>query len=219
MRAVLGHCTWLLLLVAALLRGTRVAAQPTADEKWSAAFRVVVQGRTVGSEQVSVARTPDGLTIKSSGGIEGSGYVLRSAEIVYGPTGTPLRLRTEARIKDQALIVDTSVADGKATSKVTQGETASEVVHEITNDAIFLPNNVFAAVQVARLSRGHAAGRRLRFLVRRAPGPGERRCRQSAKSACRPQLACTRSAGTCSTSTTPVRRWCCCSGPRRRADT
>ena len=106
-----------------------------------------MQGRTVGSEQVSVSATPDGLTIKSSGGSKAAVTSCDSAEFVYGPSGAPLRLRTEARIKDQALIVDTSVADGKATSKVTQGETASEVTHEIANDAIFLPNNVFAAVQ------------------------------------------------------------------------
>lgn len=122
-------------------------AQPVAAETWSAAFRIVVQGRDVGSEKITVVRDASGLTIKSSGGIAGGGYVLRSAEIVYGPTGAPLRLRTEARLKDQALIVDTTVADGRANSKVTQGETATEVSHEIAGDAIFLPNNVFAAAQ------------------------------------------------------------------------
>jgi pimeloyl-ACP methyl ester carboxylesterase len=67
--------------------------------------------------------------------------------MVYGPTGAPLRLRTEARLKDQPLIVDTTVADGKARNAVTQGETATEVTHPIAADAIFLPNNVFAAAQ------------------------------------------------------------------------
>jgi pimeloyl-ACP methyl ester carboxylesterase len=130
-----------------LLGRAPATAQPLADETWSAAFRIVVQGRDVGSEKITVVRDPAGLTIRSSGGIAGGGYVLRSAEIVYGPTGAPLRLRTEARLKDQALIVDTTVADGRANSKVTQGETATEVSHEIAGDAIFLPNNVFAAAQ------------------------------------------------------------------------
>ena len=147
MRAVLRHCTWLPVLVAVLLWHDPAAAQVSADDHWSASFRIVVQGRNVGSEQVTVARDGAGLTIKSAGGIASSGYLLRSAEFVYGPGGAPVRMRTEARLKDQALIVDTTVADGKAVSQVVQGETASEVTHEIASDAIFLPNNVFAAAQ------------------------------------------------------------------------
>lgn len=147
MCAVLRHCTWLPVLVAVLLGHGQAAAQVDTDDRWSAAFRIVVQGRNVGSEQVSVVRDGTGLTIKSTGGIAGNGYLLRSAEFVYGPGGAPVRMRTEARLKDQAQIVDTTVADGKAVSKVVQGETATEVTHDIAADAVFLPNNVFAAAQ------------------------------------------------------------------------
>lgn len=146
MGAVFRHCTCLLLLIAAGWPASPALAQPAAED-WSASYRIVIQGRNVGSEQVAVVRDAEGLVIRSSGGIAGGGYVLRSAEMVYGPTGAPLRLRTEARLKDQPLIVDTTVTDGKALNKVTQGETASEVTHPIAADAIFLPNNVFAAAQ------------------------------------------------------------------------
>ncbi|WP_291987999.1 alpha/beta fold hydrolase [Luteitalea sp.] len=147
MRVVLRHCTWLLPLVAALLSVTPAVAQPAVDDQWNAAYRIVVQGRNVGSEQVAVVRDASGMTIRSSGGIAGGGYVLRAAEFVYGPTGVPVSMRTEARLKDQALIVETTVAEGKATNKVTQGETATTVSHDVAADAIFLPNNVFAAAQ------------------------------------------------------------------------
>src|SRR5918993_590399 len=147
MPVVPRHCTWLLLLAAAILHGTPAVAQTAPDDRWNAAFRVLVQGRNAGSEQVVVVRDASGLTIKSSGGIAGGGYLLRAAEFVYGPSGAPLRMRTEARLKDQALIVDTAVADGKANNKVTQGETATELAHDIAADAIFLPNNVFGAAQ------------------------------------------------------------------------
>lgn len=131
-----------------LLSGALPAyAQEAGGQAWTSTYRIVVQGRNVGSEEVSVTRGAGGLTIRSSGGIAGGSYVLRSAEILYGPTGAPMRLRTEARLKDQPLIVETTVADGKAVNKVTQGETQSEVTHDIAPDAIFLPNNVFAAVQ------------------------------------------------------------------------
>lgn len=73
--------------------------------------------------------------------------MLRSAEFVYGPSGAPLRMRTEARLKDQTVAIATVVADGKATSKVTQGETASQLTHDVASNAVFLPNNVFAAAQ------------------------------------------------------------------------
>ena len=106
-----------------------------------------MQGRNVGSEQVTVSRDAQGLTIKSSGGIASSGFVLRAAEFVYGPAGSPLRMRTEARLKDQAVLVETTVADGKASSTVTQGEKVTSVTHVVASDAIFLPNNVFAAAQ------------------------------------------------------------------------
>lgn len=147
MRAVLRHCTWLFLLLAVLLRGAPAGAQPAPDDRWTATFRVVVQGRSVGSEQIAVVRDASGLTITSSGGVAGGGYVLRSAEIVYAPSGAPVRMRTEARLKDQAMLIDTTVADGKATSRITQGETASEVTHDVAANAVFLPNNVFAAAQ------------------------------------------------------------------------
>ncbi|WP_396624532.1 alpha/beta hydrolase family protein [Luteitalea sp.] len=146
MGAVLRHYTCLVLALAAAWHASPAAAQQAAED-WTATYRIVVQGRNVGSEQVSVVRDAEGLVIRSSGGIAGGGYVLRSAEMVYGPTGAPLRLRTEARLKDQPLIVDTTVADGKARNAVTQGETATEVTHPIAADAIFLPNNVFAAAQ------------------------------------------------------------------------
>jgi len=130
-----------------LLRGAPALAQPATNDTWHAAFRIVVQGRSVGTEQVTVTRDASGMTIRSSGGIAGGGYVLRNAEIVYGPSGAPIRQRTDARLKDQALIVETTVTGGKAVNKVTQGETVTEVTHDIAADAVFLPNNVFAAAQ------------------------------------------------------------------------
>lgn len=147
MRAVLRHCTWLLLVAGTLLPGAPAVAQPAGNDTWSAEYRILVQGRSIGSEQVTVERDGSGTTIRSSGGMTGGGYMLHSAEIVYGPSGAPLRLRTEARLKDQPLLVETTVAGGKATNKVTQGDKTSEVVHDIADEAIFLPNNVFAAAQ------------------------------------------------------------------------
>ena len=147
MRAVLRHCTWLTLLGAVLMRTAPAIAQTTPEDRWTAAYRIVVQGRNVGSEQITVVRDATGLKIRSSGGVTGGTYMLRSAEFVYGPSGTPISMRIDARLKDQAQIVETVVAGGKATSTVTQGETTSQVAHDIAGNAVFLPNNIFAAAQ------------------------------------------------------------------------
>lgn len=147
MRAISRYCTCLVLLVLPLVTTTPAAAQDSTPESWKASFRIVVQGRNLGSEDVSVTRGDQGLTIRSSGGLAGGGYVLRSSEFVYGPGSTAQRMRVEARLKEQALVIDTTVADGKATSQVTQGETATEVSHAVAPDTVFLPNNVFAAAQ------------------------------------------------------------------------
>lgn len=147
MRAVPRYCTWLALLLLPLVAVAPAGAQAGTEDVWKASFRILVQGRNLGSEEVSVTRDNEGLTIRSSGGLAGGGYVLRSSEFVYGPDGAPRRMRVEARLKDQALLVATTVAEGTAVSQVTQGETAREVSHAVAPDAIFLPNNVFAAVQ------------------------------------------------------------------------
>ncbi len=147
MPAVLRYCTWLLVLAILGIGAMPAHAQQAADEQWDATFRILVQGRNVGSEQVTVSRDASGLTLRSSGGIAGGGYVLRSAEIAYGPDGAPLRLRIDARLKEQPLLIDTVVTGGKATSNVTQGESTREVTHDVAPDAVLLPNNVFSAAQ------------------------------------------------------------------------
>ena len=147
MASVHRYCTCLALLLPALLGAWPATAQPATADAWEASFRILVQGRQAGTEQVSVESGAGGLTLRSTGGLDGGGYVLRSAEIVYGPTGQPQQLRIDARLKEQPFLVETSIADGRAHNKVTQGETVSEVTHEVSSDVVILPNNVFAAAQ------------------------------------------------------------------------
>ncbi len=144
---MLRYCTCLPVLVALALGVPLARAQQASEEQWTATFRILLQGRNVGTEQVTVRRDASGLTLRSSGGMTGGGYVLRSAEIAYAPDGAPLGLRVDARLKDQPLLIETTVAGGKATSQVTQGETTREVAHDVASNAVLLPNNVFGAAQ------------------------------------------------------------------------
>ena len=147
MSALLRYCTCLVLALLGTLASGPAAAQPAAQEQWEATFRILLQGRNVGTENISVVRDPSGLTLRSSGGLAGGGYALRSSEIVYDATGTARSLKIEARLKNQALLVDMTVANGKAVGTVTQGESQQQVTHDVSADAVLLPNNVFAAAQ------------------------------------------------------------------------
>ena len=113
MSALLRYCTCLVLALLGTLASGPAAAQPAAQEQWEATFRILLQGRNVGTENISVVRDPSGLTLRSSGGLAGGGYALRSSEIVYDATGTARSLKIEARLKNQALLVDMTVADGR----------------------------------------------------------------------------------------------------------
>lgn len=143
MPAVTRHCTWLLLVLLPVV----AHAQPAADDNWNGTFRILLQTRQAGSEQISVRRDQSGTTISASGGITGAGFSLRRAEVVYRADGTADRLSIEATLRQQAVVVKTAVRDGQAVSVVTQGETTTQVSHAVQPDTVLLPNNVYAAAQ------------------------------------------------------------------------
>ena len=125
--------------------------QPTTDRTSSASFRILVQGRPVGTEDVSVVEMDGRTVIRSTGGVEGGNFSLRSAEIVYGPGTTPQRLNMEMLVRGQAQAVETTFADGTAASRITRGEEVEEKSDAVSADTVIFPNNVFGAVE--RLGR------------------------------------------------------------------
>jgi pimeloyl-ACP methyl ester carboxylesterase len=146
MRVSVGYSTWF----AALLLGASVQAQPAepaGDRVSSATFRIIIQGRPVGNEAVSVIEMDGKTVIRSTGGVEGGNFSLRSAEIVYGPGDVPERLQMEMMVGGQTQTVETTFADGKATSRLTRGETVEEKTDAVAADTVIFPNNVFGAVE------------------------------------------------------------------------
>lgn len=143
MPAAARYCTWLLLLILAV----PALGQAPAEDSWTGTFRVLVQGRQVGSEQIRVTRDASGTTIRSSGDITSGGFSLREAEVVYRADGGADRLSVDATIRQQPLLVRTAVRDGRAVSTVTQGGTTSEVAHAVAPDTVLLPPNVYGATQ------------------------------------------------------------------------
>lgn len=113
----------------------------------SATFRIIIQGRPVGNEDVSVIEMDGRTVIRSTGGVEGGNFSLRSAEIVYGPGNAPERMQMEMMIRGQTQTVETTFADGKASSRMTRGEVVENKTDAVSADTVIFPNNVFGAVE------------------------------------------------------------------------
>jgi pimeloyl-ACP methyl ester carboxylesterase len=159
------YSTCLLIL---FLAGSARAQPPTApeDRVTSSVFRILVQGRPVGTEDVTVIEQDGRMIIRSSGGVEGGTFSLRSAEIVYGPGGVPNAMRMEFLLRDQVQTVDTEFRDGRATSRIVRGEQTEEKVDTVSAGTVIFPNNVFGAVEgLGRRLLGMQAGESLRVYV------------------------------------------------------
>ncbi|MCL4812256.1 MAG: alpha/beta fold hydrolase, partial [Vicinamibacteraceae bacterium] len=136
------------------------AAGPTASPAQDAAFRVIVRGIPLGTEQITVLQEPDGWFIIGSSRLEQPlDLTIRRAEIRY-----------DAQWRPRAVSVDGSFRAQKIDFKTRfEGETAqSSVLHQgqmvtkqdaVSADTVALPNNVYAsyaalAVRLARLEKG-----------------------------------------------------------------
>jgi pimeloyl-ACP methyl ester carboxylesterase len=133
---------------------TTVPAPPAVD------YTVFLRGTPIGTEQLSVARGPDGVTIGGSSRIGSPiGLVVRKVEIKYDRDWKPLTFVIDATIRDQWLSIYTTVADGVATSQIGQvGQQTSKADH-IAADAAILPNSFFGsyealAVKLAAIKPG-----------------------------------------------------------------
>jgi pimeloyl-ACP methyl ester carboxylesterase len=165
----IAHCTVALLVLASLARVGRAQAPPAAQP---VDFTVFYQGRAVGAEQVTLSRTPQGITIS---GTERIGPPLnittRKAEIRYTADWRPLECIIEGSLRDQQALLHTSVAGTTATSDFTQGTTSARKSDEIAADALLLPNIFFGAYEAlaARLPGTRAGDRVNAYLPPQAP--------------------------------------------------
>ena len=107
----------LAIVVAALLAtGGATHAQTSA----TSSFTVLLRGTPIGSEQVSVERTPQGWTITSSGRIGPPlDVVLRNLQLRYDDQWRPLALSIDVSIRDQSAVLRTTVSGPTVTNELT----------------------------------------------------------------------------------------------------
>jgi pimeloyl-ACP methyl ester carboxylesterase len=146
------HCT-VALVAFALLAGPGRAQTVSTDQPVS--FTVFLQGVAVGAEQVTVTRTPQGITIS---GDERIGppirLVARRAEIRYTADWRPLECLVEGSTRDEVLMVRATVNGTTVTTDYLQGSKPGHRTDQIAADALLLPDVFFGAYAAlaARLS-------------------------------------------------------------------
>lgn len=133
----------------------------------STSFSVFLQGRVIGSEQVTVSADAGGLVIGGTSRIAPPfDLALKKVQIRYGADWAPLDAEIEGTIRSQSLSIRTSFAGGTATNQITQGDQTATDADPVAADTIILPNAFFGSYEAlaARLA-GVNPGSSLRAYV------------------------------------------------------
>ena len=140
-----------------------LAGAGRADAQTSPAshFNISISGTSVGSEDVSVERGPDGWTITSSGRITApSELVLRQFTARYDTGWRPLELTLEATVRGTLSTLHTTVTGTSASTELSSAVPGEPILRTDTVDgqAILLPNPFIAPFEAvaARLQTADA---------------------------------------------------------------
>ena len=144
-----------------------VSAQPQADNTGLASFVILVRGVRVGSENVSLIRSPNGWLISSSGRLDPPfDLTITKFEASYALDWQPQQLVIEGVRRSQAFALTTTFGLTTATSELTQGAQRTATAQQVSPRTVVLPSNFYAAYEAlsARLA-GAVAGTRLPIFV------------------------------------------------------
>jgi hypothetical protein len=142
-------------IAAFTMTGALHAVQP--DQTGPAAFTVFLRGQRIGSEAVTVTRSPEGWLISSTGqtgaplSISFEKFLAR-----YGADWQTQSLEISGQMRGQGLVLNTEFKAGTATSDVVQSGQQARLTHRVSADAVALPNNFYGAYEALAL-RLHTA--------------------------------------------------------------
>ncbi len=124
--------------VAGLLCATSLSAQT----KSSADFSIMLRGRIVGNETVTIEKTADGTTISGTGRFGPPiDIVLRSLQIRYDASDRPVSMEVDASVRGLASVAHTSTSGTTATNTLTPANgQAMTQTQPIDPAAVLLPN-------------------------------------------------------------------------------
>jgi pimeloyl-ACP methyl ester carboxylesterase len=147
-------------------------AQPVVPEPMPVAaghvpYLVFFRGRAIGREELRIVRDAQGWLVT---GTSRQGppidVTTRKAEVRYDGDWHPLSMVIDAVLRGQDVLLNTTFADGKATSVIsTQGQPESKT-DAVSADAVVLPNQFLGAYAVLGLRlQGKPAGTVLRAYI------------------------------------------------------
>ncbi|MCC7416547.1 MAG: alpha/beta fold hydrolase [Acidobacteria bacterium] len=141
------------------------------SESRESSYTVFVRGVPVGSEQTTLARTPDGWTITSTGRMgQPVDLVQRRVEVRYTEDWKPIELRVDASLRNQPLSVYTTVKDTLAVTDFSQDGRSGRKSDTIAADALLLPSPFWGPFEALALRlRGEEAGASVPAYVIQAP--------------------------------------------------
>jgi hypothetical protein len=120
------HFTWagtLVFALALVAEPASSAAQPVASvSPKPSSFKIFLRGAQVGTEQIAVERTPEGVVVTGSGQIGPPlDLALRSLRVRYDQESQPRDLSMSVSARGQVMTLFTEVAGTTVTSTLTAG--------------------------------------------------------------------------------------------------
>jgi pimeloyl-ACP methyl ester carboxylesterase len=143
------YCTAAVLVASMLAAGSAVGAQ---GRDGAASFRVFLQGRLVGAEDVIVRRSGTDVIISGNGRLGAPlDFTTRRIEIRYDQEWRPQSLQLEAAVKGGTLGIQTTFAGGQAANEVNQTGVVKRKTDTVTPDTIVLPAMFFGSYEALAL--------------------------------------------------------------------
>src|SRR5687768_7600810 len=128
-RKTLALAAWLVLATAAV-RTQQAPAVPVVGESTLIVF---LNGREVGREQVSLARTPSGWTITATGTLAAPfNQSTKRFEVTYAPDWQPIELKIDATAESRPLALSTSFGTTTAINEITETGVTRTKTDQIT---------------------------------------------------------------------------------------
>src|SRR5688572_16686030 len=128
-----------------------------ADQTGSAAFTVFLRGQRVGTEDVTVTRSPAGWLISATGRTGAPFNIsFEKFQVRYGAEWQAQSLEITGQMRGQGLVLNTEFNAGTATSDVVQLGQQARLTHRVSPDTVALPNNFYGAYEALAL-RLHTA--------------------------------------------------------------
>ncbi len=143
-------------LLAPAPRARAAAAQGT--ETPGTRFIVLLQGRPVGSETMSIRKTTDGWHVSATGSLDAPINLSTTLfELSYGLDWQPQSLTISALLAGQPLTLTTTFTPTQATTQGTQRGAPIAVSQPVSPRTVVLPNNFYAAYEALAARIGTAA--------------------------------------------------------------